>query len=113
MTFSRVDQETIRAIVREEIALDELNRLEAPTSPTIKSAQLTLRGGAGAPPTVPAPTTIAKAAEFVAALLREERDRRCDIEAVTVHHRGRGTEVRLIAGGRSFTLTVNERQVMA
>ncbi|MCW2391962.1 hypothetical protein [Sphingobium sp. B11D3A] len=110
MTFSRVDQEIIRAIVREEIALDELSKLESPTD---KPAQLTTRAGAGAPPTVPAPTSIAKTAEFVAALLREERDRRCDIEAVTVHHRDRGTEVRLITGGRSFTLTVNERQVMA
>ena len=113
MTFSPIDQEFIRAIVRDEIALDEVRRLEIPTSPTTKPACPAQRAGAGAHPTVPAPTNIASTANFVAELLRTERDRRCDIEAVTVRKRARGQEIRLIAGGRSFTLTVAETAVMA
>jgi|GEM_PF-5273292 len=113
MTFSPIDQDFIRAIVREEIALDEARRLEAPASPTFMPADLSERAGAGAQPTAPAPTNIASTAGFVANLLRAERDRRSDIEAVTVKMRARGPEIRIIVGGRSFTLTVRETAVMA
>ena len=113
MTFNSMDQDFLRAIVREEIALDEARRLKTPTSPTTKPVNPTERAGAGAHPTAPAPTNIANTVNFVAELLRAERDRRCDIEAVTVRKRARGQEIRLIAGGRSFTLTVAETAVMA
>lgn len=113
MHFSRIDQEEIRALVREEIALDEARRLEgAPTPARIKPAPSEC-AGAGEIPTSPAPTNLVTTAEFVAQVLRDQRDRRHDIEAVTLRKGGRTSEIRLIASGRSFILKVSELEVMA
>ncbi|HWJ69148.1 MAG TPA: hypothetical protein VNS79_03750 [Sphingobium sp.] len=56
MTFSPLDQETIRALVREEIALDEMRRIEQAPSPACPTCGCLAESmGAGVPPTAPAP----------------------------------------------------------
>lgn len=57
MSFSPLDQETIRAIVREEIALDEMRRIEqaAPHACPMCGC-IGERMGAGVSPNAPAPS---------------------------------------------------------
>lgn len=58
MTLSPLDQETIRAIVREEIALDEMRRIEQANPHACPMCGCPgERMGAGVPPTVPVPSS--------------------------------------------------------